>query len=107
MVLLAPEFLDQVGHGRLMAYGDDAEQAAPGEAPPVQPLADGVPADQVEQRGAGQGDEDIGPGQLEVDRIGDERNPGGETHAGVQGSQLTVAPIDSLSDGVFLHAGGP
>ena len=64
VIPIAAEFLDQVGHSRLMAHSHHAEHAAAGCALLVQPLADGEPGDQVEQRGAGQGDEHVAHGTV-------------------------------------------
>ena len=84
VVLIAPELLDQVGYRRFVAYGYHAEHAAGPMALPVQSLADGVPGEQIEHRGGGQGDEHVAAGQLEVDRVGEERDRRGEAHPGVQ-----------------------
>src|ERR1700689_2019896 len=47
-------------------------------------LADGEPGEQVEHRGGGQCDKHIGPGQLDVNRVREDRDGRGQAHPSAQ-----------------------
>ena len=84
VVPVAPQLGDEIGDRQLMAHRYHAVHALAAHAPPVQPLAQGKPGQHVEHREAGQGDHHVGAGQLEVDRVGEDRDRRGQADSGVQ-----------------------
>ena len=84
VIPVTPQLGDEIGDRELMAHGDYAVHALAVHAPPDQPLPQGKPGQHVEHREAGQGDHHVGAGQLEVDRIGEDRDRRGQADPGVQ-----------------------
>ena len=74
----------EIGDHPRVPDGDHPAHAAAPAAQPVQPLTQSEPGEQVERGQAGQRDDHVAAGDLGLRRVGQDRDGGGQRHAGVQ-----------------------